>query len=235
MGLDVYVGSLTRYLIGNWETVVQQYGRENNVPVQVIRANNPPDAITDPEEVLTSVLSWRENLSQALTASGCPALNWDERAEAPYFTDKPAWDAYGDLVLWAAYSQSPGLVRPMMSVEDWGKDPAYQCSLEKKGGSYASLILGSEIWLPVNFDFVFNADWITGNNMMFGSAFQLARELEELNANTWKAGASQLVEWRREGKEIHEPLEKGARLAFSIFSQLAQKAIENRLVMILDW
>ena len=28
MGLDVYVGSLIRYYTGNWETIVQQLGRD---------------------------------------------------------------------------------------------------------------------------------------------------------------------------------------------------------------
>jgi hypothetical protein len=87
MGLDVYVGSVTRYLIGDWETVVQKYGRESGAKVQIIRQHNPPDAITDPLEVLPVVLRWRESLSQGLVAAGGPVLDWDERADSPYFTD----------------------------------------------------------------------------------------------------------------------------------------------------
>ena len=49
MGMDVYVGPLTRYLLGEWLTVVQQAGMANGVQVQVLRpqATGP----SDPAEV----------------------------------------------------------------------------------------------------------------------------------------------------------------------------------------
>lgn len=34
-------------------------------------------------------------------------LDWDERADASYFTDKPDWDCFGALVLLAAYEEEP--------------------------------------------------------------------------------------------------------------------------------
>ena len=37
VGLDVYVGPLTRYYLGDWETVVQRLGRERGFPVKTIR------------------------------------------------------------------------------------------------------------------------------------------------------------------------------------------------------
>jgi len=45
MGLDVFVGSLTRYYMGNWETVIQQAGRQNNIPVQVVRPKAAPQGL----------------------------------------------------------------------------------------------------------------------------------------------------------------------------------------------
>jgi hypothetical protein len=139
------------------------------------------------------------------------------------------------LVLWAAYAQNPELVRPISSKEDWGQDVAYQLSYKKKDGSYPTLILGVETWLPVDFDFVFEAEWITGDKLMYGSAFQLMRELEDLNSKTWHANFDQFAVWRQKGKEVDEPLEKGAQLAFSIFYQLAKNACDNRLIMKLDY
>jgi len=41
MGLDVYVGPLSRYYAGDWETIVQQAGRQQGVEVQVLRAPVP--------------------------------------------------------------------------------------------------------------------------------------------------------------------------------------------------
>jgi hypothetical protein len=37
VGLDLYVGPLTRYHLGDWLTVVQQAGRELGITVQVDR------------------------------------------------------------------------------------------------------------------------------------------------------------------------------------------------------
>src|SRR5919109_5529610 len=99
MGLDVYVGSLCRYYAGDWETIVQQFGREQGFDVRVERWNEPEDRITDPEEIRTIVDGWRSALGKALGKD----LSWNESADAPYYTDKPAWDGYGSLQALAAY------------------------------------------------------------------------------------------------------------------------------------
>ena len=93
MGLDIYVGSLTRYHAGDWELVAQQAAREMGLPIQVIRQHDDPaDALRDPEEIRPIVLDWRESLSASLREHLASPLDWDERNEAPYFTDKPTWD-----------------------------------------------------------------------------------------------------------------------------------------------
>ena len=37
MGLDVYVGPLTRYYSFEWETILQQAGREQGMDVHIVR------------------------------------------------------------------------------------------------------------------------------------------------------------------------------------------------------
>ena len=69
MGLDVYVGPLSRYLIGDWLTIVQQAGAANGTEVQIHRAPpQPDDAITDPAQVLQVVEQWRAVLTHAVGA-----------------------------------------------------------------------------------------------------------------------------------------------------------------------
>src|SRR5207249_3444477 len=69
MGLDVYVGSLTRYYAQDWETIVQQWGREQGLPVEVRRSQpSPPDRITDPAVIRPALIKWRSNLNQALSS-----------------------------------------------------------------------------------------------------------------------------------------------------------------------
>jgi hypothetical protein len=86
MGLDVYVGSLTRYYAGQWETIVQQAGRQIGFDVQVVRTQPEAGAaITDPDEIRTGILRWRTALGQALAKAGLDGLdlNWREDLASP--------------------------------------------------------------------------------------------------------------------------------------------------------
>src|SRR3954471_11068140 len=105
MGLDIYVGPLCRYYAGDWETVVQRRAREQGIALNVVRAQPASaDALRDPKDTLPIVTAWREGLALALKDEGV-SLFWQEQPDGIYFTDKPAWDCYGDLLLWAAYSE----------------------------------------------------------------------------------------------------------------------------------
>ena len=44
MGLDLYVGSLTRYHVGDWELVAQTAARELGLPLKVVRQHDPARA-----------------------------------------------------------------------------------------------------------------------------------------------------------------------------------------------
>ena len=104
MGLDVYAGTLTRYYAGAWETVVQKYAREEGVAVEILRAHDPPDAISDLTEIERIVVAWRDGLNRALASHLSEPLDWAEGIGATYFSDKPAWDGYSALMLWARTS-----------------------------------------------------------------------------------------------------------------------------------
>src|SRR2546427_925453 len=41
MGLDLYVGPLTRYYTGNWETILQQAAKGSDISVKIVRPNPP--------------------------------------------------------------------------------------------------------------------------------------------------------------------------------------------------
>src|SRR4051812_30559201 len=106
MGLDIYVGPLTRYHLGDWLTIVQQAGQSSGTPVQVVRSQpEAEDKITDPQTVLAAVRDWQTGMGSGLGV----ALNWAEAADLPYWTDKPDWDGYGGVVLLAAYNEQPTL------------------------------------------------------------------------------------------------------------------------------
>jgi hypothetical protein len=237
MGLDVYVGPLTRYYSGNWQTIVQQMMSGSGVPVQVIRPNQGwfdrlrsrlgfrgPDAAR-------AVRRWRDRLRRELHIAD---LDWNEDPEAEYATDKPAWDCYGALILWAVYEEIPNAAR-RETAEGWEKDTAYRTSRENPNSRYRHLLADTEIWLPVEFDAPTRTDAIVGDSIVVGSSPRLLAELRELNSRTWNADDRQISQWRRDGADYGAPLEISARFGFCIFYELVRRSVAARLPMKLDY
>jgi hypothetical protein len=152
VGLDLYVGPLTRYHLGDWLTAVQQIGQDMGITVEVDRHRpEPQEPITDPDQVLAVVRQWQSGLGEAL---GCQA-DWPEDTTLPYWTDKPDWDGYGGLLLLAAYDERPDL-RPDRSDSSgrqpatdqpraYEEAPAYQAA-SAQPQRYPSLLRGAEWW-----------------------------------------------------------------------------------------
>lgn len=238
MGLDVYVGALTRYYTGQWETVVQQFGRQEGIDVEVVRLDDPQDAITDPDEAHEVVSAWMELLRQQLEPHPRPeaAFWWQDDMSRPYFTDKPAWDCYSSLLVWAAYSEHPDLELPPGFVEEWYEDDGYRASVaEGFKTRFGQLLRDTELWIPVEFDFTFRAEDTAGSEVGIGSCMALQRQLRILNLTTWEADAAQISEWRRNGAEYGSPIKVGAKFAFAVFWELCSEAVQHRLPMKLDY
>ena len=62
MALDVYVGSLTRYYMGDWESAGDRPGRERGGRHRIGRAQ-------DGERVREAVLAWRQRLAASLAGT----------------------------------------------------------------------------------------------------------------------------------------------------------------------
>jgi len=165
---------------------------------------------------------------------GMPDLDWNEYPEAEYATDKPAWDCYGALVLWAAYDELPNAKR-RETAKDWDKDPAYLTSRMNPHSRYQHLIADTELWLPVEFRVPVRTAAIVGDSIVVGSSVRLLAELRELNSRTWNADDQQTSQWRYDSAEFGGPLETSARFAFSIFYELAERSVAARLPMKLDY
>ncbi len=271
MGLDVYVGSLTRYYCGEWETVLQQLSVPLEWPeasretvtsadaaaLEARRAESlarlqkaaasigarvegpgqgPQITDADRRRVAKDIAKWRKRLDRHLKGRIQGDFEWDENPTGPYFTDKPGWEAYRALALWAAYDEHPNLPRPTTSVEDWTTDPAWQASAAKGFlTQYEQLVNGSEIWLPNDFAFTFEVRELGGRKVTIGSSHALLRNLKRLNERTWRADASTLEQWRQEGPERNGSLERNAQFALSVFLALCEQSVAHRLPMKLDY
>ena len=236
MGLDVYVGTLTRYYAGEWQTVVQQATRDAGFPVTIIRHNVPSDAVTDPAVIEPAVIAWRDALNVGLRPHLTAPLTWNEGMTPSYFTDKPAWESYAALLIWAAHEEHRGLPLPSVAPEDWSADVAV-CRSQAEGfrSRYGQLLHGAELWLPGDFSFTFSAGDLGGDAVTIGCVHALVSQLRDLNDRTWKANAAEVSEYLRLGAERGAPLETSARFGFAVFMKLAESAAEHHLPLKLDY
>ncbi len=260
MGLDLYVGSLTRYYAGKWETTVERWGRERGIPVAVIRQSDVAVGVADPRRVRDSVLDWRATVDRRLRArTHTPApipgleswhpiylrekeagwsrpLDWDESDESPYFTDKPDWYGYVALLLLAAYAEHPEIARPRQLPETWSHDPAWRvCARDGFQHSRYQQILQPELWLPVDFDFTFEADDPARQSIAIGSTVSLLAQLHDLDKRALGGTAADFPVGQAFEAEPGEGLENLARYALAIFLHLAETSLRHRLPMKLDY
>jgi hypothetical protein len=245
MGLDVYVGPLTRYYDGDWENAGERAARERALGAATVRRpvpTKPPgndkgrDKIRETERIRQAVLMWREVLGNSLGTNVEGPLEWNEVEDAPYFTGGPGWDGFGSLVLWAAYAEHPLLRVPAALPEEWDNDPALvRCNAEGFRSRYSHLVRNVELWLPVDFAFTFEGEDVDRRRVVFGSATTLARQLAELNAATWKVRTAEAAAWAQRRPDDAASLELKARYAFAVMTDLATRAVDHRLPMKLDF
>jgi hypothetical protein len=226
MGLDVYVGPLTRYMAGDWETVIQRWARETGQDLQVVRATpEPEDAITDPDVLVEVVTGWRDAIAKGIDRP----LGWDERADAPYFTDKPDWDSYGSVQVLAALVELGRSERPGERVTDWTTEAAWQEASQVAQPRYQHLYF-PEMWLPADLP-VIEAEAPWGQQIVIGSSQQLLDVLEEVNGETYRVRP----EDRRDLAPSEGPFDDAARFGLAILLALARQSVDHRLPLKLDY
>jgi hypothetical protein len=232
MALDVYVGSLTRYYAGDWKSIADKKGQRPRGRTGATRASDPGK---DSEGIRKAVLAWRDGMKRALKQHLVEPLDWAETGDAPWFTDRPGWDGFGSLVLWAAYAEQPGLPRPTALPEEWDDDPALvRSNADGFRSRYSHLVRNVELWLPCDFDFTFEGEDVDGRRIVVGSSTTLGRQLGELNAATWKMHAGELSALVK-NRPTGSALETCARHALAVMSGLVRHAEEHRLPMKLDY
>ena len=238
MGLDIYVGPLTRYYLGDWETVVQRYGREHGIPTKVVRPEGQEEQ-TEPKlsasEVLEVVTQWRSGLNEALGSNLQEPLTWLESAVGEYFTDKPGWEGYANLALLAAHDEHRDLPRPEIAATEFANDQAWQASTREGFRSKYVTILLPELWLPGAFTFTFQAPDVAGKEVWIGSTVTLLEQLRALNDSAVRGSREQLTEWRRENFDQGESFEKASRFGLAMFLELAEKSVLLGLPMKMDY
>jgi hypothetical protein len=227
MALDIYVGGFARFYAREWENVVQAWARQSGQQYQMIGPNGPPKA-ANWDEVADAVNYWKAAINQGLGFNVSEPLDWDESRNAPYFTDRPGYDGYGALVVWAAHAEV-GTAPPQAYDGDWFSDSAFkQCSEPKLGQKYRSIVSAS-LWLPGEFEFSFDFQDLTGNKAHICSNKSLENTQRDLNAKTIKMSNGDLDLARKADFGEKPTLEQLARFGLALLHSLAVKSVEHKL------
>lgn len=235
MGLDLYVGPLTRYHLGDWQTITQQIGAQNGYEVRIVRANDDEEAETDPAVVQNAVREWQQWLGEAL---GSPAA-WLESASQPYWTDKPDWDGFGAVLLLAAYDERPDL-RPAAGAKqddprEFGDAAAYQAASEQPQ-RYHTLLSGVEWWLPLSEDpIVIEAPRPTGQPTRMATIDRLAAELRLLTERTNVFAGQDPAECTQSPPGAGASVEEAARFGLAVTLNLVGTAVTHRQPLLMDY
>jgi hypothetical protein len=221
MGLDVYVGSLSRYYAEGPTDVVERIARQQGVSFGDGQA---------PEDVIrAAVVAWRDGLGRWLGDRLTGPLDWDESGQAPCFTDKPGWDGYGGTLLLAAHDEHPELAVPATVSADWPDDPAYLAASASGADSRYQQLLTPELWLPCRFDFVVRTQDVTGEEVEIGSSVALLDQVRLLRA---RHGLDREPEGRAGADHLLGPT---AAAGLAVLQRLAELSVRHRLPMKLDF
>jgi hypothetical protein len=221
VGLDVYVGSLTRYYVESSADVVERIARHQGMAVS--------DGQDAEEVIRAAVVGWRDGLSRWLGDRLDGPLDWDESGPAPCFTDKPGWDGYGGTLLLAAHDEHPELPAPAQVSADWPDDPAYQAASAPGAASRYHQLLTPELWLPCRFAFTVRTQDITGEEVELGSSMALLDQLELLSTRYRLDG--QPPDPAADGHSLSAAAGNG----LAVLRRLAERSVINRLPMKLDF
>lgn len=177
--------------------------------------------------VAEAVPQWQAGFAKALDD---PEFTWDDSREAPYFTDRPACDGYGGLVLLGAYDEHPEATPPESLSAEWGNDAVLQASA---AGRYSATrypqIIAPQIWLPFERDTLLGFPFPGMEEALPGSSVALLSQLRDLNGRTLRLDPAE-TDWDTDVSDFT----KAARMGLSISLDLAEKAVEHRLPIVLD-
>lgn len=255
MGLDIYAGTLSRYYLRNWKTIAQQFCEENGMQYSQIQPSDYTENKQSAAETESTINQWQNQLVNALKSSGVEkAKVWQEDSDTkPYYTNKPDWDAFGALLLYAT-----GKLLKVRSPKDYKKNTNYHEVLKIMGiynTSYRQWSLFSDVchYVPIEDRLVFKYPLPNGQESMLSTVACLKYELEKINEVGWQADEVTILDWvNTEGYPAEGQIggngllrllpkrkvystESLAKFAFSVLWQAATFAEKEQVTIVLDY
>jgi hypothetical protein len=255
VAFDVYVGTMTRYYRREWENVTQKIAREQGMKYTMVYVGGQPDPPPASDLIRQAVERWCNALSGELSLRGFGPMEWSETDDQPYFTDRPGWPGYTALLVWAAHAEHPELPCPTNVPQSWLDDPAFLKSAEHGFATQFGTILDAKLWVPTDFPFVLEATALgSDEKTRIGSVFTLKKQLDVLHGRTFQRFAHPTQSspqspppktpsflarlFGRKGSDAAAngpDLAETAEFSLELFRNLAAKACDHRLPILLDF
>jgi hypothetical protein len=218
LGLDVYVGPLTRYHGGDWETPVQRWASGQGIGYSVVTpSGETATRVENLGRIREVVLAWRDVLSRSL---GRP-LDWNEDVSAPSYSERVSFEPYAFLKVLAASIDRGEPYPGDAEVPEVSEDhPVFRAATGDDSPRYPHLYF-PELWLPCDFASTFVATDLTGQRGPIGSSVRLLAELRDVEGRIDAAAP--------------DGSDDGARYGLAVFLKLAERSVAQRLPMRLDY
>ena len=232
MALDVYVGPLSRYLAGDWQTILEDEdtGDEYTAATPTLQSRIAGSVRKFGADRRCSRM--RSDISRELQRLNEKLDLWREDSKQPYQTDRLGWEGLSGIIFGYAYAVSPHLSMPteVPDLSDLTTDPALTDLPEGTGPNH----LLSEMWIPGDFDASISLKFSSERTINVSSLGGLSRELEAAGQALGFATNSWL------GAIVDQPdeestLEEAAHYGFVLMSRLANFGTQAKVPMLLDY
>lgn len=255
MGLDVYTGTLSRYVSRDWKTVVQQFAADTGQPLTFAIRDDATGEVqyVSPEELVATddektrnrrdIEGWRDAIIEQLGQAENGLGTWSEDWDKPYFTAKPDWSGIGAFLVHLAeivYGESYDRGRD--GTVDYFDNSLVQRLIEDED-VYWTIPRGVTMWLPLNGRVIFQAPFL-GENTNIGSTVVLREELQEINNRSWRANDAEFAQWfshfaedprTSSSEESHLTTEQRAQHCFAVLWRACDFADEHTVPILFDY
>lgn len=234
MALDLYVGPVSRYVVGDWQNVGQQMAEANGLKHQAVGPGaRRPAGFFGRRRAENAYAAWREKMRKFMLAQGEPTPLWDDSATLDYATDRPGWEGLLGLVLKYAtllHPQYPPPSGPMGEI-DIEVENAYLDTLSRPGLIHA--LADVPVWLPGRFDTIYAMPLVDGPALNTASLGALSATLDQV-CELWGKERALMATLQTDQPGSKASLDEAALHGLAVLCRLTDEATRRNLPMIVD-
>lgn len=170
------------------------------------------------EETTAQIVIWQAALIEALSEIITDIKPWNETITERLVLEINE-DHLASLALFCAYTDAKKpMVKQLKSM--WDEDKIYQKAIADPQSKFKQILRSVDCFLPYEFDFNFEFADFNQEEMLFGSIYELKKELDNLHSKTFSKMS-----------EMTNSVELMAKEAYDKLNQLCDFAITHQLIL----